>query len=341
MEINKRDKSNMRQVIMDFPMQFKSGVKAAENVFLKTEFLVRMPENIIICGMGGSAIPGEILATLRPLDVISHKSYNLPPQAQNNSLIICISYSGNTEETLSSFKLAVEKKLPIISISTGGELEKLCKRNNTPFIKLTEPYTPPRLGVGQMTAALIKVLQNHNLIEENLVNEALNLEKILMNENLEPKGKEIAKKIYKKIPIIYVSQKFSEVGKIWKNSLNETAKALAFTNFFPEINHNEIVGFENVSKDQIPDEKLHVLILRDIQDSCPRILKQMEITKKIIEKENVKVEFIDMQGKNMLEKIFISAVLGFWVSFWLAIEYKVEPTEIKTINDFKKKLKEI
>jgi glucose/mannose-6-phosphate isomerase len=341
MEINKKGESNMRQIILNFPTQFKSGVKAAENVFLKPGSLIRAPENIIICGMGGSAIPGEILATLRPLDVVSHKSYNLPLQAQNNSLIICISYSGDTEETLSSFKTAIEKKLPVISISTGGELENLCRKYDAPFVKLPEPYTPPRLGVGQMTAALVKVLQNHNLVGEDLLDEILKLEEVLTGESLEAKGKEIAKKIYKKIPIVYVSRKFYEVGEIWKNSLNETAKALAFTNYFPELNHNEIVGFENVNKDQISSKKLYVFILRDAQDSCPRILKQMEITKKLIEKEDITVEFIDMQGKNMLEKIFNGALLGFWTSFWLAMEYRVDPTEIKTITDFKKKLKEI
>ncbi len=330
--------SPMRQIILDFPKQFRIGIEAAKDIYLKPDALLKPPENIIICGMGGSGLPGEILTTLRPLDVFSYKSYNLPPQAGNNSLIICISYSGNTEETLSSFRTAIEKKLPLITITTGGELEKLSKKYNVPCVKLPAPFMPPRLALGQMFAGLIKVLQNHSLLDKKIIDEVLKTGEILKVEGLEQKGKKLAKKIYQKIPIIYVSRRFREVAWIWKNSLNETAKIIAFANYFPELNHNEIVGFEEINQDQISNKKVCVFILRDLQDSYPRILKQMKITKNLIEKEGVKVEFVDMAGKNMIEKIFSSIILGFWTSFWLAMEYKVDPTEIKTVDEFKKQL---
>ncbi len=338
--MKKIDKSNMRQIILDFPGQFQIGVEAAKNVYLKSWTFLRPPENIVVCGMGGSGLPGEILTTLRPLDVFSYKSYNLPPQAGNDSLIICISYSGNTEETISSFKEAFNQKLPIISITTGGKLEELSRKCGVPCVKLPPPYIPPRLALGQMFAGLLKVLQNHNLLDQQIVEEILKTGNFIKSEEFELQGKKLAKKIFQKIPIIYVSRRFREVAWIWKNSLNETAKILAFSNYFPELNHNEIVGFGEVNKDQISNKKVCVFILRDLQDSYPRILKQMEITKDLIEKEGVKVEFIDMKGKNMMEKIFSSIVLGFWTSFWLAMEYKVDPTEIKTVDEFKRRLAE-
>jgi len=133
------DKSNMRKIILGFPKQFGIGIKAAQNVFLKPGVLIRWPENIIICGMGGSALPGDILVTLRPLDVFSYKSYQLPPQAGNESLIICISYSGNTEETLSSFKEAANRKLPLISITTGGKLAELSKKYDLALVNIPGP----------------------------------------------------------------------------------------------------------------------------------------------------------------------------------------------------------
>ncbi|MFH1894812.1 MAG: bifunctional phosphoglucose/phosphomannose isomerase, partial [Patescibacteria group bacterium] len=330
------DKLNMRQAILDFPKQFKSGAKAAEGICLKPGSILRDPENIIICGMGGSGMPGEIITTLRPIDVFPYKSYSLPPQAGNDSLIICVSYSGNTEETISSFQMAIDKKLPVITMTTGGKLEELSKKYDVPCVKLPKPYMPPRLAIGQMTAGLLKVLENHRLIDKKIVNEILKIGNSLKAKALEPKGKSLAKKIFKKIPIIYVSRKFMEIAWIWKNSLNETAKAIAFSNYFPELNHNEIVGFEDVNKDQISCKKIYVLILRDMEDSHPRILKQMEITKNIIEKEGVKVEFVNMAGKTMMEKIFSSTILGFWTSYHLALLYKVDPTEIKTIDEFKK-----
>ena len=331
------DKSNMRKIILDFPRQFQIGAKAAQEVYLEPGKLMRWPENIIICGMGGSALPGDILVSLRPLDIFCHKSYGLPPQAGNESLIICISYSGDTEETLSSFNEAVSRNLPLISITTGGELEKLSKKYKVPCVILPPPLIPPRLALGEMFAALIQVLVNQNILGPEISDEVLKLG-ALKSEKFEEEGKKLAKKIYTRIPFIYVSRRFREIAWIWKNSLNETAKILAICNYFPELNHNETVGFWKINEMQISNAKIYVIILRDPKDSHPRILKQMGITKDIIEKEEIEVEFIDMKGKTMLEKIFSSVILGFWASYWLALEYKVDPTPIKTIEEFKRRL---
>lgn len=337
MEVKKIDKSGMRQIILEIPKQFRTGIDAAENVYFKKDGFDK-PENIIICGMGGSGMPGEILATLRPLDIFVYKSYRLPPQAGEKSLIICISYSGNTEETVSAFETAIQRKLPVICITTGGRLAELARKHQTPLVILPKPYSPPRLALAQMFAALIKVLQNGKLLDEKIIEDVLLLEKNLDIEKIEGQGKKLAKKFFKKIPIIYTSRRFQEIGWIWKNSLNETAKIIAFCNFFPELNHNETVGFEKINQDQISNKKIVVVILRDQEDSHPRILKQMIITKTLIEKEGVSVDFIDIKGKNLLEKIFSTAILGLWTAYWLAIEYRVDPTEIKTVNEFKKRL---
>ena len=323
----------MRGIIINFPKQFEIGIKAAKNVFLKPGILTRWPENIIVCGMGGSGLPGDILVTLRPLDVFSYKTYRLPPQAGNESLIICISYSGDTEETLSSFQEAVNRNLPLIVITTGGKLEKFSKKCGVPCVKLPGPLIPPRLALGEMFAALLQVLINHNILGQEISEEILKLGFALKSEKIEERGRELAKKIFKKIPFIYVSRRFREVAWIWKNSMNETAKILAFSNYFPELNHNETVGFWRINEMQISNEKIYVIILRDPEDSHPRILKQMEITKDIIEREGIKVEFIDMEGKTMLEKIFSTTLRGFWTAYWLALEYKVDPTPIKAIEE--------
>jgi len=346
----------MRRIILEFPKQFEIGIKAAKNIFLEPGKLMRWPENIIICGMGGSALPGDILVTLRPLDVFSYKSYCLPPQARNESLIICISYSGDTEETLSSFNEAFSRKLPVISITTGGKLAELSKKYGIPLAKIPGPKIPPRLALGEMFAALVQVLVNHNILGPEISEEVLKVGTFLKAElpsmeanvkkktkfsspsgGFENQGKKLAKKIFQKIPIIYASRRFREIGWIWKNSLNETAKVLASCNYFPELNHNETVGFWQINEMQISNEKLYVVILRDPEDSHPRILKQMEIAKDLIEEEGIKVEFIDMKGKTMLEKIFSTVILGFWAAYWLALEYKVDPTPVKTIEEFKRR----
>jgi len=329
----------MRRIILEFPKQFEIGIKAAKNVFLEPGKLMRWPENIIICGMGGSALPGDILVTLRPLDVFSYKSYCLPPQARNESLIICISYSGDTEETLSSFNEAFSRKLSVISITTGGKLAELSKKYGIPLAKIPGSKIPPRLALGEMFAALVQVLVNHNILGPEISEEVLKVGTFLKTGGFENQGKKLAEKIFQKIPIIYASRRFREIGWIWKNSLNETAKVLASCNYFPELNHNETVGFWQINKMQISNEKLYVVILRDPEDSHPRILKQMKIAKDLIEEGGVKVEFIDMAGKTMLEKVFSSIILGFWTAYWLALKYKVDPTPVKTIEEFKRRLK--
>jgi len=344
MEINgikKVDKSNMRKIILDFPKQFRIGVKAAKNVYLESWNFLVPPENIIICGMGASGLPGDILVTLRPLNVFVYKNYQLPPQAGNESLIICVSYSGNTEEVLSSFQTAINRHLSVISITTGGELGRLSKKYNTPCVKLPPPLLPPRLALGELFAALLQVLQNHNLLEKSLVEELLKVGS-LRAEGFEAQGKKLVKKIFRKIPVIYTSRRFREIGWIWKNSLNETAKIIAFCNYFPELNHGgEIVGFDKINEDQISNKKICVLILRDKEGSYSRILKQMDIAKDLIEKEGVDVDFIDMEGKTFLEKIFSTIILGFWTAYWLALEYKVDPTPSGQIAEFKRRLAKV
>ena len=345
MEVKKTDRaksldsSNMEKVILDFPKQFQAGIKAAEKTSLKSYTFLTPPENIIICGMGGSALPGDILVTLRPLDVFVHKSYGLPPQAGNDSFVICVSYSGNTEETLSAFSEALKKKLPLIAITCGGKLKELCKENSIPLALIPSPHIPPRLALGVQFAALLQILVNHNLLPESLIKELLKLGQSLKSKKLEGQGKELAKKIYQKIPIIYASKQFREVGLIWKNSLNETAKILAISNYFPELNHNEINGFWKINERQVDSKKLFLISLKDAQD-YPRIRKQIKIAEDIIKKEGIEGKAVDIEGKTMLEKIFSAILLGFWTSFWLAIKYEIDPTPVKTTEELKKKLKE-
>ena len=340
MALKNIDRSNMRRVILDFPKQFKIGLDAAKNVFLKPGVLTRWPENIIVCGMGGSGLPGDILATLKPLDIVSYKDYRLPPQAGNESLIISISYSGNTEETLSSFQEAVKRGLPLLSITTGGKLKKLSKKYGVSCVKLPKNLIPSRLALGEMFAALAQVLVNHNILSRKIPDEIIKLGPFLKSGKTEKQGKKLAEKIFQKIPFIYAPRRFREIAWVWKNSLNETAKILAVANYFPELNHNETVGFWRMNERQLSNKKIYVIVLRDREGSHPRILKQMKITKDIVGKEGVKAEFIDIKGETMLEKIFSTTLLGFWTAYWSALKYKIDPTSIEIIKEFKRRLAE-
>jgi len=326
MEIKKIDKSNMYNVISESAEQLKKGLELAKNAKIEGDF-----KNIIICGIGGSALPSNILTSLNKTDIpiYIHRDYNLPQKADEHSLIICISYSGNTEETISALQEAISKKLRVICITTGGEIEKLCQENTIPLVKIPSGIQP-RMATGYIFSALIKILENSEVIKKistEILETGEELKKI--NSLLENEGKKLAKKLFKKIPIIYASNKFKEIARILKIKFNENSKIPAFYNYFPELNHNEMIGYTNAKK------YFFVIIIQD-SDDHPRILKRMQLTAKLISQKGIQTETINIKRGSILFKIFSTLLLGDWASYYLALEYKIDPTPVKMVEEFKK-----
>jgi len=325
------DKENMRQVIINSPKQFVEGLKLAENVKIDGDF-----KNIVVCGMGGSALPTDILLSINKINIplYIHRNYNLPPVAHSDSLIICISYSGNTEEVTSALKEAINKNLKIVSIASGGEIEKICLKNNIPLIKIPNGIQP-RSATGYIFSAFVKLLENLKIIRllsNEVLKTAFELEKI--NKSLEEDGQKLAKKLINKIPLIYSADNFKSVAKIWKIKFNENSKISAFYNYFPELNHNEMVGFSGIDK----NSNFHFIILKDFTEH-QRILKRMDLFTKFLKKKGVKVDLIEIKNGSLLFKIFSTLLLGDWVSYYLAIENKIDPTPVQMVEEFKKLLK--
>lgn len=323
----------MKQVILNFPKQFEIGAKAAENIKLEGSF-----DNIIICGVGGSALPGTLLLDLADISIpiFVHRDYNLPANASEKSLIICISFSGNTEETLSAYEEAVSKKYCVIALSTGGKLEELAKQNNLPVVIVPNDCLQPRFGTGYLVSALIKILDNCG-ITNNLSQEVLKIAEILKPENFEAQGKILGEKLVDKIPVVYSSNQYKSVARIWKIKFNENSKIMAFWNFFPELNHNEMVGLTGIKNQESGIKNFHFIILRDNQDD-PRIIKRMEITANLIKESGADVEIIEMQGATKIEKIFNALLLGDWASYYLAQNYGIDPVPVAIVEKFKKQL---
>ncbi len=328
----------MKETIINFPKQFQEGINVAKDIKLNGPFL-----NITICGVGGSALPGTLLLDMNveiPVPLYIHRDYNLPKTANENSLVLAISYSGNTEETISSYEEAKKRNLPIVGVATGGKLIEICKKDKTPFVKINpEGKIPPRSGVGYLFSAVVKVLSNLNIITD-LNKDISMLHKTLKPKMLEKQGKIIAQKIKNTIPIIYASDKFKELAQIWKINFNENSKSPAFWNYFPELNHNEMEGFQEV---QSPKSKIksnfHIIILRDKKLDHQRILKRMAVTEKLLKEKRIDVNNVDIQGQNLLTKIFSAILLSLWTSYYLALEYETDPTPVKTVEEFKKKLR--
>jgi glucose/mannose-6-phosphate isomerase len=334
------DPSNFHQMILEGPDQFRTGVELAKDVWVEGDF-----EAVEISGMGGSALPGNLLriylndlaargAQKKRLAVFQNRFYSLPPEAYHNCLNLICSYSGNTEETIASFREALKHKLPCVGISAGGKIEEMCRENGVPHVKLPIPYPDfqPRIGTGYFFGAILQVLINAGLIADISQELAELAEKMKAKMPMwEERGQALAKRLAGKTPIVYAGTKYKAVAMVWKIKINENAKTPAFWNFFPELNHNEMVGFTN------PQAKFAVIMLRDPEDH-PQNLKRFEVTAKLLQEKGIETEMVDMEGSDVFSKIFSSIYLGDWASYYLALEYSQNPTPVDMVEDLKKLL---
>ncbi len=322
------DKSDMYSALNNFPSQVRDGWKLAEK--MKFEDIDR----IIITGMGGSALAGEILKSYlfhifkMPIEV--NKSYDLPDYVNTKTLLIVSSYSGNTEETIEAFKNGSRKGCQIVVMAHGGKLQEMAQKFNKQFIRLPLAIQP-RMAYGYGFFAILRILQNSGLIK-NHDSEIETLIIALRKEVYKKKGEELAEKLVDRIPLIYSSERLYAVAYKWKIDFNENAKIHAFSNYFPELNHNEMVGFTK------PNGAYYVLIIKDDYDDR-RIKKRMELTKKLIQlKKDIPVLDIELSGTSDLVKIFSTIYLGDWTSYFLALKNNIDPTPVNIVEEFKKKL---
>ena len=289
-------------------------------------------ERFIFVGMGGSALGPDLLRISNPeLDILIHRDYglpDLPDKVLQNSLIVLNSYSGNTEEVLDAFKLALGKGLSVVAVSVGGKLLELARQNSFPYVKMPDWGLEPRLALGLNLRALLKVLGQDEVLDT--------IPKIRM-EDFEKKGKKLADKLRGFVPIIYSSRKNGPIAYAWKVKINETAKKPSFSNVFPELNHNEMAGFHvnNVSK--LLSQNFHFVFFRDETDN-PRILKRMEVTAELFQKHKLNVETVELAGDDVFTKIFSSLQLADWVSYYIAKEYGIDPADPSAIEEFKKSI---
>ena len=299
------DKFNMRQTILDLPKQFGVGLKSAQGLEIKEGL-----SGILICGVGGSALPGDILKMWFKNNNISfpvhiHKDYGLPNYIKENSLIICVSYSGLTEEPLSSLEEAQKRNLKIAAITSGGKLGAICREKGIPLAKVPSGLQP-RMALGYQFSALAQILANCLVIKKDGLEEIAELEKTLQPKSLETRGKKLAKKLKNKIPLVYASFKNKELARIWKIKFNENSKVPSFYNYFPELNHNEMTGFSG-EKPGISGERFSVILLRDSTDNA-RNLKRLNLTSQILRKNGLGTDIVDLEGEKANRESFESVL---------------------------------
>ena len=218
-------------------------------------------------------------------------------------------------------------------------MEVLAKKHNLPLVKIPVGIQP-RCATGYFFSALLTILAKADLAKDFSQDIQETSKKLQdLKDSLEKEGKTLAKKLAKKIPIVYASgfMKTLSIARIWKIKFNENSKIPAFYNYFPELNHNEMVGYAGLKKLDI--KNLHTIILQDSSDH-PRNVKRMALTANLIKKSGAKVEIINIKEGSPLFKIFSSLLLGDWVSYYLALQYKVDPTPVAMVEEFKKMMQE-
>jgi len=352
-ELEKIDKSNMLNLCVKTPEHCQDAIQIAEKIKIPNEAKVskkitikyRKPQNIIITGMGGSAIGGEILQDwLRdklPIPVQICRNHTLPAYANRNTLVFAISYSGETEETLNAFIDAIRRKCMTITISSGGHLLSFSKKLQIPHVTIPNGR-PPRAAIPYIFFPLPILLEKMDILSniEKDTEETIRILKKVSEENSPhiPTKKNISKtlalKLKETIPVVYGFGQSRAVAHRMKTQFNENSKLFSTYNVFPELNHNEAVGWE-VSKNFA--KKFSVILIRD-HDEPPEIKYRIEMTKTLVLHKAQKVLEIYARGKGRLAKMFSVLLVGDLVSIFLAILRGVDPAPVKTIDLIKREM---
>lgn len=284
----------------------------------------------VICGMGGSHLAGDFLKFLFPeIDLLIHRNYNLPLiKDLKERTIIVISFSGNTEEAISSFNEAISKGLNLIIISQNGKILELAKEKYIPYIKLPEDDIPPRLGVGYMLKALFHIL-HYEIDLENIKKEVNILE-------IEAKSQKLLEELNNRIPLIYSPEEIYPLAYFWKIAFNENSKELAFANSLPEICHNEIEFLENSQR--LKKIKFFVIFLNAADLVDKRNIKRMEIISNILEENKIPFEIINFKGEDKFIITIKNILLALFTTYYHSINNNIDPVKVNLIDRIKKEI---
>jgi glucose/mannose-6-phosphate isomerase len=323
---------DMKEVIQHSPEQITHSREVNKEVKVGSDV-----DAIIVAGMGGSGHPGDLLSALDlptvPLTV--HRDYDLPPTHAQKPLVIVSTYSGNTEESLSAYSAAKEKGYSLLANTSGGQLEEWAGRDNVPLVTIDYAGMQPRHTLFASFVGIATALANSGLAKN--IDAQLDAAVVLLQEqmnDMEEIGKKLAEGLTGTTPVFTSATSLAFAAKNFKIQTNENVKTPAFWNTFPELNHNEMVGFTN------PQASFHAVMLRDSADH-PRNKARMEVTADLYRQWGLHVSHIDVKGDSQVEKIFYAVTIGLWTTYYLALAYDIDPVPVAGVENFKKKLEEV
>ncbi len=340
--VKKHDSENFLQWLEEFPVQVRESVDLAR----RQDFGRYEVNKIILGGMGGSGITGDLLTAYTrpelsvPLQVKRH--YELPGWVDEQTLFIGVSYSGNTEETLAMFREAHHRGASCLLITSDGQMEEIAREKGYKYINIPAGQ-PPRASAGYLFIPLLFALESSGFAAvpgEEEIDEAIALlEKQVMEfapSAADNRAHYLAKKIQDCLPLLYGGQVLTApLALRFKNQLNENAKMMAIANELPELNHNEIMGWESISDF---DDSCGVFMLRDGQEQA-RVNKRFQISREILEEKVDFVEEIHSRGKGRFARFLTSMLATDYISYYAALLRKEDPSDISSIELLKEKLK--
>jgi glucose/mannose-6-phosphate isomerase len=341
--ILRHDTLNMRKLLIEFPQQIEGAIRIGKSA--KVSLKPSRIRNIVVTGLGGSAIGGDLLRSFLadelaiPFAVNRH--YFLPEYVDANSLVIVSSYSGNTEETIAAHEDARKRKAQVLCISSNGETERLAKKYKHALVKIPTGF-PPRAALGYSFFPVLVLLARLKLakLKEKQMKETVALLRSKVDEytSLDPQinhALALARRLHNRIPIVYSpAEWYDSVNLRWRGQFSENAKVLAFGHVVPEMNHNELVGWK-ILRQQM--KEMAVIFLRD-RAIHHRVAVRMNIMKTIISEYAAEIIEVESEGNSLLARMFSLIYLGDWVSFYLAILNGVDPTPVKVIDYLKNEL---
>lgn len=305
----------------------------------------RAIENVVVAGMGGSALAADVVKVLFasslaiPFEVV--KGYSLPDYARKNTLVIASSHSGNTEETVTCMNEAIERGCQMAAIATGGTVKEIATANQIMFAEIPHD-TQPRMGMIYNLRVLLRILAEYHLVPMSAYDDLAATESWLHAESdlwvkempIERNyAKQLALQAVGKTPVFYGGSLMAPVAYKWKISWNENAKNVAFWNYLPEFNHNEFLGWTSH-----PVEKPFAVfdLVSDLEH--PRVLKRFSLSDRLLSGLRPKSVVVPIEGDTLLKQMLWGCVLADFVSIYVAILNNVDPTQVDLIEKFKKEL---
>jgi glucose/mannose-6-phosphate isomerase len=340
--LTRHDPMDMAGLTLGFADQCAQAVDIARSADLPTS--VGDPEHVVVTGLGGSAAGGDLLSALYAdqgaVPLMVNRDYSMPSYVGEGSLVFVTSYSGNTEETISAYLEAKDCGASIIAVSSGGKITEMAKADGYPVVTVPGGQ-PPRTAMGYMLMPLVVASEKLGLIPEQDYSDIDSVLRSTADEcgfgvALESNpAKQLAAAMHGKFSTLYGAGSWQfAIAQRWRGQINENAKEMVLTHVFPELCHNEILGWEG-SGHQGVDKWVSVLMFGG--DESDRIKKRIEITCELIGAAT-EFHFVCASGQGRLAKMLSLAHFGDWLSLYLAALAGRDPGQMKAIDDLKEAL---